>query len=266
MAEDAKPIQAVEGLRLERAGAVATLWLDRPSRRNALTLAMWRAIPDLLAPLAEAPGLRALVVRGAGGAFAAGADIAEFQTVYASRRAALDNQAVMARAMTALEDFPAPTLAAIEGPCVGGGCGLALACDLRLADPDARFGITPARLGLVYGIDDTRRLVQAVGVPAARRILFLGELMDAAEAHRVGLVDQLAAPGGLDVLLADRLAVLMAASGTSQRATKAILRRLREGAVHDDDASRTLFADAFEGADFQEGRAAFMEKRPPSFR
>lgn len=253
-------------IHLTRDGATATLLLNRPDKRNALTVAMWAAIPPLLAGLADDATLRLLIVRGANGAFAAGADIAEFETVYASRDAAIENHLTIQAAMTAIETFPAPTLAAIEGACVGGGCGLALACDLRYATPNARFGITPGKLGLMYGVSDTRRLVAAVGLSAAKDILFTGRLFGATEALSLGLIDKVADESSLETLIATLAASLTSASSYTARTTKRILHRISEGARDDDDESRQLFADAFSGADFQEGFRAFLEKRKPSFR
>ncbi len=248
-----------------RDGAVAVLALNRPSKRNALTMAMWRAIPGLLNELAGDPSVRVLVVRGEGGAFAAGADISEFETVFATREAALANQADMQAAMTALEDFPSPVIAQIDGACVGGGCGLALCCDLRFASATSRFGITPGKLGLAYGTSDTRRLVQAVGLSAAKDILFTGRIVTAAEALSLGLVDRVFESFSLAGEVAAYAAQICAASGYSARATKAVLRMIRDGATGDDAASRALFADAFEGPDFSEGRAALLQKRAPAF-
>ncbi len=258
-------MSASTDIHLTKAGAVIFLTLNRPAKKNALTLAMWDAIPELLAQAVQMQGARALVVRGEGGVFAAGADIAEFETTYATAEAALANHMRIQAAMTALESFPLPTLAMIEGACVGGGCGLALCCDLRFAASTARFGITPAKLGLVYGVGDTRRLVQAVGLSAAKDILFSGRLMDAAEAHRLGLVDRVVSAEALAGETQAYVDALAHASSFSAKATKAIVARLREGQTEDDDASRALFASAFSGGDFQEGFAAFQQKRSPRF-
>ena len=242
----------------------ATLVLNRPDKRNALNVAMWAAIPDFVAQLVADKNAKILFIRGAGGAFASGADISEMPTVYATAEAALANDDKIQGAMRAIEDCPKPVIALIEGPCVGGGCGLALACDLRFAAHGARFGITPAKLGLVYGTADTRRLVQAVGLSRAKDILFTGRLLDSEEALRVGLIDQLVAPEALTGLAKDYARQIGNASQFSVHNQKRILAMLRNGA---DDAleSRALVGASFVGDDFQEGFAAFMEKRPAKF-
>lgn len=250
---------------VEQKGAIAHLVLNRPDKRNALSMQMWAAIPSLLAPLRDHTRLRALVVRGAGGVFSAGADITEFETVYASREAAIANHIVIQAAMASVETFPAPTIAAIEGACVGGGCGLALACDLRIADANARFGITPGKLGLAYGVSDTRRLVQAVGLSQAKRILFTGALFAAPHAKDIGLVDELCDADAIEKTVDGIVGALQTASSHTARTTKRILRMLADGAQDDTPDSRALFGDAFDGADFKEGYRAFLEKRPPQF-
>ena len=251
---------------LQREAHRAELVLNRPDKRNALNLAMWAAIPGLLQDIAEDPAIRLLVVRGAGDAFSAGADIAEFETAYGSLEAMQANQNTMSAAMDALEAFPKPTVAVIRGPCVGGGCGLALCCDLRFAASDARLGITPARLGLVYGLANTRRLVDAVGISAAKDMLFTARLLDAETALRLGLVDRVAATDALDAALLQFEAELHASSSFTARATKEIFRLLRNGAHDDTPESRAMFNSAFDGADFREGFAAFVAKRRPDFR
>lgn len=246
-------------------GSTATIVLNRPAKRNAMTLDMWRRVPDLVGEAIAQGTTRLLVLRGHGGAFSAGADIAEFPQAYASAAAATANQKTIQAAMTAVEQCPLPTLAAIDGACYGGGCGLALACDLRFATTGASFAITPAKLGLVYGIDDTRRLANAVGPSRAKDILFTGRTLPATEALEMGLVNAIHAPQDLEAAVERLAQSLGAVSAHSARATKRILARLADGCLHDDDESRTMFADAFAGPDFREGFAAFMERRPPKF-
>lgn len=253
-------------LRLEVSGRRADLVIDRPEKRNAMSLAMWAALPGLLAQAEAVPGLRLLVLRGAKGCFSAGADIAEFEAIYADRATALATHRTIQAAMTALEQFPAPTLALIEGPCVGGGCGLALACDLRFAAADAQFGITPAKLGIAYGLADTGRLIAAVGEAAAMEILFTGRIFPAAEALRIRLIDRTAEDAGALAAAGEAFAAeLEAASSHTARAAKRMRTRIRAGAREEDDASAEAFADAVLGPDFQEGRNAFLAKRRPEF-
>jgi enoyl-CoA hydratase/carnithine racemase len=254
-----------QNIRLELAfEGSATLTIDRPDKRNALSVAMWAAIPALVAQAVADVDVKLLFVRGVAGVFASGADISEMPSVYATSKAALENDAIIQRAMSVLENCPKPVIALIEGPCVGGGCGIALACDMRIGAVGSRYGVTPAKLGLVYGAADTRRLVQAVGLSMAKDILFTGRLLDAQEAHNVGLIDHLVDAADLDAAAVDYAQKISVASQFSIRNQKAIFALLRGGA---DDAaqSRALFGASFEGDDFKEGFAAFMEKRPAKF-
>jgi enoyl-CoA hydratase/carnithine racemase len=247
-------------LRLEFDGPVARLLIDRAAKRNAFTLAMWEQLPRLLDEAAAHPDLRVLLVQAAQpGAFCAGADIAELLTHKddADWRAA--NQAAINRAQHDLTRFPLPTIAFIEGDAVGGGCGLALACDLRIAAPTARLGITPAKLGLVYPLHDVKLLVDLVGPGQARRMLYTGALIDAGEAQRIGLVEQVAdTPEAV-------VDAIVGASRHSTRAIKGFVRRVLDGQVADDAETLAVFAAAFTGADFAEGTSAFVAKRKPGF-
>jgi enoyl-CoA hydratase/carnithine racemase len=250
---------------LDVSGVTAQLVLNKPKKRNALSEAMWRAIPGLLDQAEADPAVRLLVVRGAGGAFAAGADISEFEAVYATPERAVEYSKAIAAALDQLAAFAKPTLAAIDGACVGGGCAIALACDLRFAADGSKFGITPAKMGLAYPLNDTRRLIDAVGVSAAKNILFTGRLMHSEEALRIGLIDRLVERGGLDdavEVFADQIGQ---ASPRTARVTKAIITRIAAGQSEDDDTTRAMFLNAFQSADFQEGYRAFLEKRAPDF-
>lgn len=248
-------------LRLAQEGRIARLVIARPEKRNAFTNAMWEALPALVGQAVATA--RVLVVEGEGGTFCAGADISEFAALTADPEWRAANQSAIRAAMSALAEAPIPTLALIDGDCIGGGCGLALCCDLRIAGPGARFGITPARLGLVYSLEDTRRLVEAVGPSQAKRILFSADLLDADEAARIGLVTMLAdEPRAEAETLAARLATV---SGHSQRESKRMVARILAGQTADDAETRALFAAAFDGADFRKGSAAFLERRPATF-
>ena len=255
-----------EAVYLTRKGAAAHLVLNKPAKRNALSEAMWRAIPRLLDEAEADPAVRLLVVRGEGGAFAAGADISEFEEVYATTERAADYSRAIAAALDGLAAFPRPTLAAIEGACVGGGCGLALACDLRFAATGSKFGITPGKLGLVYTVNDTKRLIDAVGVSAAKDILFTGRILPDEEALSMGLIDRLVAPDALDEAVTDFGDQIAKTSAVSARITKQIIARIQAGQAQDNAETRKLFLDAFQGADFHEGYRAFLDKRAPDFK
>ena len=247
-------------LRLETQGAVAHLIIDRAAKRNAITQEMWEQFPPLIAQAMTDDAVRVMILRAAEpGAFSAGADIAEFGTGATDSAWRAANQAAIARAQIELTLAPKPVIALIEGDCVGGGCGLALACDLRVATANARLGITPAKLGLVYSLHDTKLLVDAVGPSQAKRILFTAGLIDADEALRIGLIDML---GDDPIPLAETIA---ANSPHTAREAKAMVRRILNGQAHDDATTSALFADAFIQPDFEEGVSAFLAKRKPVF-
>jgi len=245
-------------------GPVAHLAIDRPDKRNAFTQAMWEALPELVERAMLNPDVRVMILRASvPGAFSAGADIAEFGAGAGDPEWRIRNQAAIRRAMETVARAPKPVIAQIEGDCIGGGCGLSLACDFRIATPKARFGITPAKLGLVYSLHDTKLLVDLVGPAAAKRILFTAELADATQAHRIGLIDELAEDAG--AAAAALAATIASVSPHSVRASKAMIARILHGQAQDDPETLAQFADAFDGPDFREGVAAFLAKRKPEF-
>ncbi|MEU3281152.1 enoyl-CoA hydratase/isomerase family protein [Streptomyces antibioticus] len=231
---------------------VATVVLHHPAKRNAMTAAMWAALPPLLETLAADPQVRVLVLTGAGGTFCAGADISTL------RGSPDEAQALAVRAEEALAAFPKPTLAAVKGHCVGGGAQLAGACDMRFAEEGALFGVTPAKLGIVYPASATRRLVSLVGPGAAKYLLFSGELIDSERALRTGFVDEVLPADALDKRVAEFTRVLVSRSQLTQAAAK-------EFADGRTDRDAHWSAQARASDDTAEGVAAFLERREPRF-
>jgi enoyl-CoA hydratase/carnithine racemase len=247
-------------------GPVARLVFNRPHARNAVTQAMWRALPGLLDEVARDAAVRVLVVQGVDAtAFASGADIAEFESVYGTPAAARASSEAIDRAIEALATLPKPVVAMIRGVCVGGGCSLALACDLRFAEAGARFAVTPAKLGLCYSLADTRRLVAAVGLSRAKDLLYTGRIVGAEEALAMGLVDRVIPAGEIEAATLAWTKQLQSTAGSAHAATRRILGRLAAGAPDDDAEAKAIFLDCFAGDDFAEGFRAFLEKRKPRF-
>ena len=253
-------------VRLETSGAVAHLVLDRPEKRNALSLEMWQAIPPLVAQAVADPAVKALVVRGVDRtAFAAGADIGQFDERFRSRDTALTYMNAVSGAAGALADCLKPALALIHGDCVGGGVELAIACDLRFCSTGSRFGITPARLGICYGMASTRRVSQAIGPSKTKDLMFSGRLIDAAAARDWGLADRVYAADDLDRETAAFLDTVCRNSQYSIRFAKRALREIAAGAVEEPETLRDLRLGAKEAGDLEEGIAAYLEKRRPVF-
>ncbi|MEM9601168.1 MAG: enoyl-CoA hydratase/isomerase family protein, partial [Pseudomonadota bacterium] len=210
------------------ANGIARLTLSQPARRNALTAAMWAAMPTVLAEI-EALSPRVLIVQGDGDHFAAGADISEFETLYATAESAAKISADIQAAFDTLAAFPIPTIALIRGACVGGGAGMALCCDIRLADSTAKFAITPAKLGLVYPFGDIARLIDAVGVANAKDILLSARLIKAKSARKMGLVHQVHSVDALDAEVMAYAKGLTRLSSESLRVTKSMIAAYQSG-------------------------------------
>jgi enoyl-CoA hydratase/carnithine racemase len=251
---------------LTQHSTVAVVALHRPARRNAITLGMWRELAAIFTRLGADRDVRAVVLTGSGGHFCSGADVGEFGAV---RRGAGDvtiyEQAVDG-ATRALIALPKPTIAAITGYCIGGGTGLAIACDFRIAATDARFGIPAAKLGIVYGLLDSRNLIALVGLARAKEILFSGRQLDAREALAIGLADQVVETDAREAAI-DFAARLGQNAPLSIAGAKLTLNALAAGEA---DTRAPEIQAAIEHAagsrDYAEGVRAFLEKRRPTFR
>lgn len=244
---------------------IGEIVLDAPKRRNAVSAAMWKRLTSAVAEAERDLGARLVVVRGEGGHFAAGADITEFERLYKATKDAERYAEIMHAGLAALERLNKPTLAVVRGACVGGGASIALACDLRFAAPSARFGVTPGKLGLVYSLGDTRRLVAAIGAASAKDLIFTGRLLSGEEAAAIGLADRLYEEEELGEAALAFARLVAETAPSSAQATKEMFRLLKEGAADGDARAKALVIAAYSSADFREGYRAFLEKRRPKF-
>ncbi len=253
-------------LQLVREDDIAWLVLNRPEKRNAINLEMWEAFPEVLREVEDTADIKVLVLRGADHrAFSAGADISEFETLRSTEEGARAYNEVGERAETALMHLSKPTIAMVQGPAVGGGCGLTLSCDLRYGDPTSRFGITPAKLGLVYSLAATKNLVDVVGPAHAKSILFSGQQIDATRAREIGLVNDVIPADEIEGFTRDLAHTIASRAQYSVRATKRITRLILDGHAEDTEESAHLRLSSFGTEDYREGVKAFMEKRAPRF-
>ena len=253
-------------IQVERQDGVATLTVCHPERRNAMTLAMWQQLAAALREL-EGTGVRVLVLTGAGSrAFVSGADISEFDQARDGEAAVARYNHAVAQAQRMLAEFSAPTVALIQGACMGGGIGLALACDLRYASASARFRMPAARLGLGYSLADMRRLVDVVGAASAFDLFYTARILDAEQAERRGLVHERYADDDFARQTQARVRGIAANAPLSLRAAKAaILATMNPPAPARTEAIDALVRQCFDSADYAEGRRAFAEKRDPVF-
>jgi len=252
-------------LSVARDGSVAVLTIDRAEKRNAMTAAMWAALPDVLATLAGDPDVRALVVTGAGPSFCAGADISDLLSGADPDDPMADVRRDNLAAQAALRDFPKPTVAMIRGHCIGGGVEIAASCDLRFADPTAVFGVTPAKVGIVYTPSSTKALMDLVGPAMTKYLLFSGELIDTPTALRAGLVDRVVPEADLEPEVRRFAEVLAARSALTQRSTKQVVADLTAGGDGEAVAGG-WYRETIAAGELAEGVHAFAERRSPRFR
>jgi enoyl-CoA hydratase/carnithine racemase len=243
---------------------LARVRLQRPDRRNAISRAMWLAMAPIAAEIEARADVAAVVVEGLGGHFSAGADISEFDEVYRDARTTRDYNQAIQNALKALASLDRPTLAILEGAAIGGGLALALACDLRFAAADAHLAIPPAKLGLLYGETETRRLVALVGPARAKDLLFSGRRIAAQEALAIGLVDRVLPVGQVESAALDYGRSLAGLSQHSIRGAKCGVEAITRGVAESSRFAAMVEAAAL-GPDFAEGRAAFAQKRAPKF-
>lgn len=245
-------------------GEIGTITINRPEARNALTLEMYDRIAEICANPGEDGAVKALIVTGAGSrAFAAGTDISLFRSMR-TKEDALAYETRIERVLTAIETCPVPTIAAIAGACTGGGATIAVACDLRIATQDARFGFPIARtLGNCLSSANYARLASMIGAGRVMDLVLTARLADAEESKAIGLYSELTADHAALMSRAMELARTMTGHAPlTMAATKEALRRLRMGRRDDED----LIEQCYLSEDFREGLDAFLAKRPPDWK
>ncbi|MCA1712806.1 MAG: enoyl-CoA hydratase/isomerase family protein [Actinobacteria bacterium] len=257
----------VEGLVVTRDGGVVTIRMDRPGKHNAISYAMWQGFGRLMPELAEDDDVDVVVLRGTpGGPFSAGADISEFTTLRAEPAGARAYSEAVKAGEGALIRFPKPTIALVQGFAIGGGTQVAVACDLRVCDTTSRFGVTPAKLGIVYALESTARLVETVGAAWARWILLTGDLLDAEQALRIGLVHEVHEPDVVEDRAYALAATLSSRARISLTGGKELVSRAVHGRLAEDAEVQALYAQSWTSGEYAEGVEAFLAKRTPDFR
>ena len=253
-------------LKIRKDGEIARVIFDRPEKYNAMSFEMWSAFPEVLGTVADDPAVKVIILQGVDErAFVAGADISQFAETFPKDGGAAAYFDIVHGAEDAIATCAKPVIAMISGNCIGGGIELAIACDMRFASTESRYGIPPANLGITYSLYSTKRVVEAVGPSRARDLLYSGRLIDAGEAHAWGLVDRLYAPGDLERETLAYAELLSTKSQYSIRYAKLTIRRILEGHEEETTELRKWRLDAWEQGDLQEGVAAYMEKRQPKF-
>lgn len=256
-----------EQLIVETGGGVGRIIFNNPDRRNAMTFEMWRDLPQVLADFADDASVRVIIISGTGDkAFCAGADISQFKDKRSSEDAVAEYNAAVQTASDTLAAYKLPTIAKIRGYCVGGGVGIAICCDLRIASDDSRFAVPAAKLGLGYRIDGLQRLVDVVGPAMSKEIFFTARQFDATEAAAMGLVNRVLPVDELDAYVDDYATRISENAPLTIHAAKVVVgEALKSRENRDLKLAGQVVDDCFDSNDYAEGRQAFMEKRKPNF-
>ncbi|MBR0721403.1 enoyl-CoA hydratase [Bradyrhizobium manausense] len=247
---------------------VGVITFNNPDKRNAMSLEMWEGFGAALTALRDDDSVRVVILRGAGGkAFVSGADISQFEETRHNAAASEEYSKRSAAQRALLANYPKPTIACIQGFCLGGGMQVAMLADIRIAAHDSQFGIPAAKLGIAYGYDGLKHLVSLVGPSWARLLMYTGMRIDSTEALRIGLVERVIPD---DQLWGETMAIATTISQNAPLAIKAakitIAEVLKDESKRDMDAIKAIGTACMDSADFREGRQAFMEKRKPQFR
>jgi enoyl-CoA hydratase/carnithine racemase len=247
-------------------GAIGWLIFNNPERRNAVSLDMWQAIPEVLGDFGADDAIRVVVLAGAGDkAFVSGADISQFEKQRSTAETVAHYDEIGEKAQTALKNFDKPVIAMIRGYCIGGGLNIANLCDLRIAADDARFGIPAAKMGLGYRASSMKNLVDVVGKASALEIMITARQFSADEARHMGLVHKVVPVAELEKATREYCDMIAANAPLTMRSAKRIIREVARN-DYDAAACSAWVKECFDSEDYREGRRAFMEKRKPVFK
>ncbi len=246
---------------------VGWMILNNPERHNAISLEMWDAALEIMTDFAADPAIRVMVLTGAGSkAFASGADISKFKDERQEADALARYQDTTQKAYAAVQAMPIPTIAMVRGYCIGGGTAVAVCCDIRICNDNAKFGVPAAKLGLGYGLGRAKPLVDLVGPAFAKEMFFTGRHFDAQEALRMGLVNRVVTDDALEATVQEMARTIAENAPLTVRCAKIVVGELLKDAQQRDVAAAERAVDAcFASSDYKEGQAAFMEKRKPRF-
>ncbi|MDG1521763.1 MAG: enoyl-CoA hydratase-related protein [Hellea sp.] len=244
---------------------IAWIEFSNPKKRNALSLRMWKNLPQVIQKLKNDKNLRVLIVRGEGDSFSAGGDISEFKAVFATPNSSYDFSKSINKAFNALVHFPRPTIAMIKGGAVGGGCGLALACDIRIASENAYLAVTPAKLGIIYPFSEIKRLVATVGISKAKDMLFSARIIKADEAEKLSMLEHIFPTKELEMKTLEYATLLANNSPNSLMIIKEIISEIENGKIKASPTIDEKINSAFDSKDFRKGYEAFLKKRKPVF-
>ncbi|MDA1188868.1 MAG: enoyl-CoA hydratase-related protein [Chloroflexi bacterium] len=254
---------------LEKADGIATVTLNRPKQRNAISYQGWLELDRIFKQLESDASVKVVVLTGAGDdAFSSGADIKDFDQYRSDSKKAKVYAAAFEGAMDALEALSKPTICLIKGFCVGGGCELSMAADLRIAADNSSFGIPVAKLGILIGYGEMRRLLNLVGPGNAAQILYTGRMMDASEAHRIGLVNIVQPLGNIHDFIYTLAREMVPLAPLTQSRHKVIMQTTLKNLALENLTPEQQFLPLtnFDSEDFHEGRRAFIERRKPEFK